>query len=105
MAKKVTAADFQAEVLEATVPVMVDVMGPDCGQCRMMAPLVDQIDRGSAGKVKVVMLDSSTDLQTALAYGVKNLPTFLFFKNGELKDTFAGPTTRDNLVNRLKALL
>lgn len=105
MAKKVTAADFKAEVLDSPVPVMVDVMGPDCGQCRMMAPLVEQMDRGSAGKVKIVTLDTSTDLQTALSYGVKKLPTFLFFKGGELADTFVGPTTLTNLVNRLKALM
>jgi len=105
MVKKVTAADFKAEVLDSPVPVMVDVMGPDCGQCRMMAPLVEQMDRGSAGKVKIVMLDTSTDLQTALSYGTKQLPTFLFFKGGELADTFVGPTTLANLVNRLKALL
>lgn len=84
MAQQVTDADFQAEVLEADKPVIVDFWAEWCGPCRMVGPVVDQLGEEYADKVKVVKLDVENNGDTAMKYGITSIPAIYVFKDGEV---------------------
>ena len=79
----VTDANFEAEVLQADIPVLVDFWATWCGPCRSIAPHVDALADANVGKIKVVKLDAQKNMQTARQHKVANLPTFLVFKGGK----------------------
>lgn len=79
----VTDADFEAEVLQAELPVLVDFWAPWCGPCRMMAPIIETIAKQFAGKLKIVKLDTDENQETAAAYGIMSIPTMIVFKSGK----------------------
>jgi len=80
---EVTDANFQAEVLESSTPVLVDFWAEWCGPCRMVAPIVDQMAEAYAGQLKVGKLDADLNPDTMMAYGVLGIPTLILFKDGE----------------------
>lgn len=84
MAQQVTDADFQAEVLEADKPVIVDFWAEWCGPCRMVGPVVDQLGEEYADKVKVLKLDVENNGDTAMKYGITSIPAIYVFKDGEV---------------------
>lgn len=90
MAQQVTDADFQAEVLEADKPVIVDFWAEWCGPCRMVGPVIDQIAEEHAEKVKVVKLDVENNPETAMKYGITSIPAIYIFKDGEVAKQTVG---------------
>ena len=80
---EVTDNNFQAEVLESDVPVLVDFWAPWCGPCRMVAPVVEEIAKEKAGELKVVKLNTDENQQTSINYNVLSIPTLIVFKNGQ----------------------
>jgi thioredoxin 1 len=103
--KTVTDQSFQADVLGADKPVLVDFWAEWCGPCRMIAPALEEIaaelgDQVTIGKVNV-------DEQPALAsrFAIRSIPSLLFFKDGELKDQLVGAVPKAQIVKRLDALL
>lgn len=90
MAQQVTDADFQAEVLEADKPVIVDFWAEWCGPCRMVGPVIDQIAEEHAEKVKVVKLDVENNPETAMKYGITSIPAIYVFKDGEVAKQTVG---------------
>jgi thioredoxin 1 len=104
-AKELTSADFDAEVLQAEVPVLVDFWAPWCGPCRMMAPVIDAVAEKYAGRVKVgkVNVDEAGDL--ASRYGIRSIPTLMIFKGGEQADTVVGAVPEAELAQRLDRVL
>ena len=92
----VTDSTFEAEVLMSECPVLVDFWAPRCGPCMSLGPVIDQLAEEYRGRVKVVKVNADENVETAARYGVRGIPTFLFFKGGEAVGQIvgAGPKTR-----------
>ena len=89
--------NFETEVLNSEVPVLVDFWAAWCAPCRMLAPVVDAIATKYEGKAKVVKLNVDENIMTAGKYNIKGIPTLLLFKNGVIKEQIVGNTTRDTI--------
>ncbi len=105
MALQITESNFEAEVINSPVPVLVDFWATWCGPCKMISPIVDQVAVEMAGKAKVGKVDVDGNADLAKRYNIRSIPTLLFFQGGELKDTVVGATSKDNIVKRLQALM
>ncbi len=105
MAIELNDANFKEVVLSSDKPVLVDFWATWCGPCKMIAPIIDEIANEYEGKVVVgkCNVDDSTD--TPVEYRIRNIPTLLFFKGGELKDKMVGATTKAAIVEKINSLL
>jgi thioredoxin 1 len=99
---EVTDNNFQAEVLEAEVPVLVDFWAPWCGPCRMVAPVVEEIAQERGDQLKVVKLNIDENQNTAIAYNVMSIPTLILFRNGAPAKTVVGAYPKRRLESELE---
>ena len=102
---EVTDTNFQAEVIEADGPVLVDFWAPWCGPCRMVAPIVEELAGEYEGRVKFVKLNTDENPRIASSYGIRSIPTLLVFKGGEVAGQIVGFRPKSDLQKRLDAVL
>ena len=94
---KVSDASFEADVLRADGPVVVDFWAEWCGPCRMIAPALEEISGALGDKVKIVKLNVDENPAIAAKYGIMSIPTLLLFKNGEIADRQVGAAPKQKL--------
>ncbi len=105
MAMKLTDANFQSEVIDSDLPVLVDFWAEWCGPCKMIGPIIDQVATDLEGVAKVGKVNVDDARELAVKYNVRSIPLLLFFKNGEVKDQIVGASvTKDQLKAKLQAL-
>jgi thioredoxin 1 len=105
MAKEVTESNFEEVVLKSDKPVLVDFWAEWCGPCRMIGPIVEELSHEYEGKALVTKVDVDSNNAIATQYGIRNIPTILFFKNGQVADKQVGAVAKSTLISKLNALL
>ena len=101
---ELTDANFQTEVLKSDVPVLVDFWAAWCGPCRAIAPIISELATEYVGRAKVGKVDVDTNPKVSMDYGVRSIPTLLFFVGGEVRDQMIGAASKRELQKRLDAL-
>ena len=104
MALAITKENFQ-EVLSSELPVVIDFWAEWCGPCRMVAPIVDELATEYEGRVLIAKCDVEENDEITAKYGVRNIPTIIFLKGGELVDKQVGAASKDALVAKIEKLL
>ena len=104
MALEITDSNFQEIVAEGK-PVVMDFWAPWCGPCKMVGPIIDELATEYEGKVIIGKCDVDENGDVAAEYGIRNIPTVLFFKNGELVDKQVGSAPKSAYVAKIEAIL
>lgn len=103
MALHITEKNFEEEVINSPIPVLVDFWATWCGPCKMIAPIVDQLATEQAGTFKICKADVEQASDLAARFNVRSVPTLLIFKDGKVVDTLVGATSKDNILAHLRA--
>ncbi|HEY3312497.1 MAG TPA: thioredoxin [Anaerolineales bacterium] len=95
--------NFKSEVLDSTLPVLVDFTAVWCGPCKMVDPIIKQLAGEWVGKVKVVKCDADMNPNVLMQYGIMGIPTVMLFKNGQMVERTTGYQPKDKLVSKMSA--
>ena len=95
---QIKANEFEEKVLKSELPVLVDFFATWCGPCKMMAPIVEEIEKEMEGKINVYKIDTDEATDLAMQYDIMSIPTFIVFKNGEVAATAIGMKDKDELI-------
>ena len=98
---QVIESTFNEEVIRSNCPVLVDFWAPWCGPCRMIAPVVDEIDNEYGDKIKVVKINTDENPSAATEYGIRSIPTLMIFIDGKRVDTVIGAVPKSTLASTL----
>ena len=105
MALEITDSNFEETVLKSDKPVMVDFWAAWCGPCRMVGPIIDELSKEFEGKAIIGKVDIDSNQQYAAQYGVRNIPTVLVFKDGELVDRKVGVSSKNDYAQAIDKLI
>ena len=105
MALEITDSNFEETVLKSDKPVMVDFWAAWCGPCRMVGPIIDELSEVYEGKAIIGKVDIDSNQQYAAQFGVRNIPTVLVFKDGELVDRKVGVSSKNDYAQALDKLI
>ncbi len=105
MTIEVTDANFNEQVIQSDKLVLVDFWAEWCGPCRMVAPILKELSEDYADKIVVAKLDVDNNPETASRFGIRNIPTILFIKGGEVVDKQVGAVPKGNMATKVDALL
>ncbi len=102
---RLTKDNWEEEVINSDIPVLVDFWAPWCGPCRMVAPIVSEIAQEYEGKLKVGKLNTDEEPEIAVRYGIMSIPTLMIFKNGEVVDQIIGAVPKEYFLQKLEQVL
>ena len=105
MALQITDSNFEETVLKSDKPVMVDFWAAWCGPCRMVGPIIDELSEEYEGKAIIGKIDIDSNQQYAAQFGVRNIPTVLVFKDGELVDRKVGVSSKNDYADAIDKLI
>ncbi len=101
----VTDDDFEANVLKASLPVLLDCWAPWCGPCKMIGPVMDELAGEWKGRIKICKLNTDENPVISTKYQINSIPTMLIFDNGQLKDTLVGALPKQHIVQKMTPYL
>ncbi len=105
MALEITDSSFKATVLESDKPVLVDFWAAWCGPCMMLGPIIEEVATDFDGKAVVGKVDVDNNQSVSVEYGIRNIPTLLIFKNGQVVDRIVGVNSKEFIAEKLSAYL
>ena len=103
--QQVSDESFDVEVLKSDLPVLIDFWAPWCGPCRAIAPVVEELAKEYAGRLKVVKMNVDDNPQTPSRYGVRGIPNLIVFKGGEVKEQIIGAVPKAQLVKTVNQVV
>ena len=103
--QEITDANFESEVINSDLPVLIDFWAPWCAPCRAIGPVVDELSRDFTGKLKVVKMNVDDNPLTPSRFGVRSIPNLLIFKNGQVKDQIVGAVPKQMFVQAISKVV
>jgi len=102
---EVTDDSFDSEIIDSEMPAMVDFWAEWCGPCKMVGPVVEELANEYKGKIKIAKMDVDQNRDTPAKFGIRNIPTLILFKGGEVAKTIIGAQPKSSIDEELKKLL
>ena len=102
---EVSDANFESEIINSEIPSMVDFWAEWCGPCKKVGPVVEELAAEYEGKIKIAKMDVDSNRQTPAKFGIRNIPTLILFKGGEVVNTIVGAQPKTSIEEELKKLL
>ena len=102
---EVSDANFESEIINSEIPSMVDFWAEWCGPCKKVGPVVEELAAEYEGKIKIAKMDVDSNRQTPAKFGIRNIPTLILFKGGEVVNTIVGAQSKSSIEEELKKLL
>lgn len=101
----VTDASFEKEILKSEIPAVLDFWAEWCGPCKMVAPVLEELAKEYKGKIKIAKINVDENRETPAKFGIRNIPTLIFFKDGAVSQTIIGAHPKSHIDGELKKLL
>ncbi len=103
--QQINDSSFDSDVLKSDLPVLIDFWAPWCGPCKTIAPVVEELAKEYAGRLKIVKMNVDDNPQTPSKYGVRGIPNLIIFKGGQVRDQIVGAVPKSQLVKAINAVV